>query len=66
MNDMEANANKKPLTLVEVIDGGPLKITGNILLKDLKKDINDNPPEVFLCRCGRSGNKPYCDESHKK
>ena len=52
-------------TLVEVIDGGPLKIEGNIFLKDLKKDILDSPEEVFLCRCGRSCNKPYCDGSHK-
>jgi CDGSH-type Zn-finger protein len=66
MNIMETNGKKKILTLVEVIDGGPLKITGQILLKDLKKDITESPSEVFLCRCGRSGNKPHCDESHKR
>jgi CDGSH iron-sulfur domain-containing protein 3 len=65
MTNMETNDYKKPLTIVEVIDGGPLKITGNIILKDLKKDITDNPVEISLCRCGRSGNKPYCDCSHK-
>jgi hypothetical protein len=66
INDiMEANDNKKSLTIVEVIDDGPLKISGNIVLKDLKRDIIDNPTEIFLCRCGRSGNKPYCDSSHK-
>ena len=66
INDiMETNENKKSLTIVEVIDNGPLKISGNIILKDLKKDIIDNPTEVYLCRCGRSGNKPYCDRSHK-
>ena len=40
---MEANDNKKSLTIVEVIDDGPLKISGNIVLKDLKRDIIDNP-----------------------
>jgi CDGSH iron-sulfur domain-containing protein 3 len=62
---MEGKENNKASALVEVIDGGPLKITGQILLKDPKKDISDNPVEVYLCRCGRSCNKPYCDESHK-
>jgi CDGSH-type Zn-finger protein len=51
--------------LVEVLDGGPLKITGQIILKDPKKEITDSLDEVFLCRCGHSCNKPYCDESHK-
>jgi CDGSH-type Zn-finger protein len=62
---MEGKENNKASALVEVIEGGPLKITGQILLKDQKKDISDNPVEVYLCRCGRSCNKPYCDESHK-
>ncbi len=62
---MEEKENNKASALVEVIDGGPLKITGQILLKDQKKDISDSPVEVYLCRCGRSCNKPYCDESHK-
>jgi CDGSH-type Zn-finger protein len=62
---MEGKENNKASALVEVIDGGPLKITGQILLKDPKKDISDNPVEVYLCRCGLSCNKPYCDESHK-
>jgi len=63
---MATDANNKSFTIVEVIDGGPLKITGNLILKDPKKEISDSPAEVSLCRCGRSCNKPYCDESHKR
>jgi CDGSH iron-sulfur domain-containing protein 3 len=63
---MGTDDNKQASVIVEVIDGGPLKITGQILFKDIKKDISDTPVEVYLCRCGRSCNKPYCDESHKK
>jgi len=43
-----------------------LKITGNFLLKDLKNNKEESPGEILLCRCGKSANKPYCDESHKK
>jgi CDGSH-type Zn-finger protein len=63
---MERNDNNEPAAIVEIIDDGPLKIKGKILLKDLKKDIQENREEVYLCRCGNSGNKPYCDSSHKK
>jgi CDGSH-type Zn-finger protein len=51
---------------VEIIESGPIKITGNFVLKDLKRDKEESVKEVFLCRCGNSANKPFCDESHKK
>jgi CDGSH iron-sulfur domain-containing protein 3 len=63
---MEENKKIKPQAIVEVIEFGPLKITGNFLLKDLKRDKVDSSGEVLLCRCGKSSNKPYCDESHTK
>jgi len=62
---MEKNDNRKATATVEVIENGPLKITGQILLKDIKKDITDAICEVSLCRCGHSCNKPYCDGSHR-
>jgi CDGSH iron-sulfur domain-containing protein 3 len=65
-SDMEENKETKSQAIIEVIDSGPLKITGNFLLKDIKRDKEEFPGEVRLCRCGKSGNKPYCDESHKK
>jgi CDGSH iron-sulfur domain-containing protein 3 len=63
---MEENIKNKSQALIEVIDFGELKITGNFLLKDLQRDKEDSPGEVSLCRCGKSANKPYCDDSHKK
>jgi CDGSH-type Zn-finger protein len=63
---MEENSEHKSKTIVEVVDFGPLKITGNFLLKDLQRNVEASPGEVSLCRCGRSANKPYCDDSCKK
>jgi hypothetical protein len=63
---MEENKEFKPQAVIEVIDNGPIKITGNFLLSDYKRDIMDSPQEILLFRCGRSENKPYCDGSHKK
>ncbi len=63
---MEKKEEHKPQAIIEVIDFGPLKITGNFYIKDLKRGTDESPKEVLLCRCGKSGNKPYCDDSHKK
>ena len=63
---MEEKKENKPQAVIEVIDFGPLKITGNFLLKDMKRDKEESPAEVKLCICGKSANKPYCDESLKK
>lgn len=63
---MEENKQYKAQAIIEVTDYGPLKITGNILIKDMKRGTEDFPGEVLLCRCGKSENKPYCDESHNK
>ncbi len=61
---MEDNNSRKKV-LIEVIEGGPLKITGNFILKDIRRDIDSSPGEVLLCRCGKSSTMPYCDDSHK-
>jgi hypothetical protein len=63
---MEEKKEFKSQAIIEVLDDGPIKITGNILLTDSKRDIVEKPEEIYLCRCGRSQNKPYCDESHKR
>ncbi len=65
-NNEQKEKDFKPQAEVEVTENGPIIIRGNIILRDLKRDIMDSPKEVYLCRCGRSRNKPYCDGSHKK
>ena len=63
---MVLNSANKPQAIVEVIDSGPLKITGNIILKDKQRGKEDSANEIWLCRCGKSNNKPYCDGSHER
>ena len=62
---MEEEKQFKPQATVEIIESGPLKITGNFKIIDVKKGTEEVVNEVWLCRCGKSGNKPYCDSSHK-
>ena len=63
---MEEKKLNKPQAIIEVTDYGPLKISGNMMIKDMKRGFEDYPKEVLLCRCGKSENKPYCDDSHNK
>jgi len=47
---------------------GSLKVEGDVNLLDHSGDeIPTNPGKpFFLCRCGASANKPFCDGSHKR
>jgi len=53
---------------IKLTKGGPLKIEGNfdIIGIDGKPISTDYSKEAYLCTCGRSKNKPFCDDSHKK
>ncbi len=50
-----------------VFDDGPLQIDGPFSIEDEKgRNIKIVAGEsVFLCRCGSSTDKPFCDGSHQ-
>lgn len=45
---------------------GPLKVTGSLEIVSGTGRTIKRTTEVYLCRCGASGNKPFCDGSHRK
>lgn len=47
---------------------GPYLVTGPITIADAEgNEITvDAGRTVKLCRCGHSGKKPYCDDSHRR
>ncbi|NJK97199.1 MAG: CDGSH iron-sulfur domain-containing protein [Bacteroidales bacterium] len=45
--------------------GASLRIKGNFILKDFNGNVIETPDEIKLCRCGKSGNMPFCDHSHR-
>ncbi len=48
-------------------ENGPYRVTGPIELVDHEGNPIDVPGEtIFLCRCGGSTNKPFCDGTHSK
>jgi CDGSH iron-sulfur domain-containing protein 3 len=48
-----------------IIEGGPLEVTGKFRIVDSAGSIIEHNGTVYLCRCGASRNKPFCDDSHK-
>jgi len=53
-------------TLFQVIAGGPLKVSGTFRIKGSNGKLIKKEGPVFLCRCGQSSNKPFCNGMHKR
>ncbi len=51
--------------VIEILEDGPIRITGLQSLRNSKGNEIDCKSEIHLCRCGASQNKPFCDGSHK-
>jgi uncharacterized Fe-S cluster protein YjdI len=52
--------------IAEVMPAGPLLVYGNITVKHIDGSETRKSKVTAFCRCGSSGNKPYCDGTHKK
>ena len=54
-----------PVTTVTAVPDGPLLVRGDLSL-DLGDEGSMPETRAALCRCGYSGNKPFCDGSHER
>jgi CDGSH-type Zn-finger protein len=53
---------------ITVSKDGSLKVEGNVSLADAEGNAlptREGKP-IYLCRCGHSANKPFCDSSHRR
>ena len=51
---------------IKVQKNGSYRVSGNVKLIDAdgnQFEVTENP--FFLCRCGGSSDKPFCDSTHK-
>lgn len=62
----EALAQRDGPLVVSPIPNGPLKVTGNAEVVTGTGHTINRAAELWLCRCGGSANKPYCDGTHKR
>ncbi len=74
MNDTKADeqpatavvAEAANITRIEVAAQGPYLIKTECVIVHANGVEETKTGAVALCRCGASGNKPYCDGSHRK
>jgi CDGSH-type Zn-finger protein len=53
---------------ITLVKNGPIKITGAVEVTDAdgnRVELPVDKPAIFLCRCGESARKPFCDGKHK-
>lgn len=49
---------------VTIVADGPIYLHGNVTVADAGGTVLLRDTRAALCRCGRSANKPLCDNSH--
>jgi hypothetical protein len=61
----EALAVRNGVLDVQPVPNGPLRVVGSLEVVSGTGRTCNKVSETYLCRCGQSKNKPYCDGSHK-
>lgn len=64
--DSQPLAERGGVLHVDPQTDGPLEVTGNLELCAGTGRTFDRVTKTWLCRCGGSANKPYCDGTHRR
>ena len=64
--DGSGKEHAEPVNSVNVAYNGPLFIRGRLVIEDAPTNAPGLAFRTALCRCGKSRNKPFCDNSHEK
>lgn len=62
MSDSRANSK---VTITALTDG-PLEVSGDVEVLAADGTLIRETDKTYLCRCGHSAKKPFCDGAHKK
>lgn len=55
------------MVTIRALKNGPYEVSGRPRVADFEAaayPVDEDP--IYLCRCGRSATKPFCDGTHKK
>jgi CDGSH-type Zn-finger protein/uncharacterized Fe-S cluster protein YjdI len=62
----EPLASRAGALVITSLKNGPLMAAGNLEVVSGTGRTTQRTTKAFLCRCGQSANKPYCDGTHSK
>ncbi|MCB8994329.1 MAG: CDGSH iron-sulfur domain-containing protein [Bacteroidales bacterium] len=51
-------------TIFTALKNGPLQVSGKFTITGPDGKVIEAPSPAYLCRCGGSHNKPFCDGTH--
>ena len=49
---------------INLMENGPILVNGVVEIKNSKGEVLPTESTFAMCRCGNSGNKPFCDGTH--
>ena len=61
----EPNKEAENKLVITPTENGSIHIEGNFELRDSEGELIYRGSDTWLCRCGGSGNKPFCDGAHR-
>jgi len=62
--DGKTEVNQENEISIRIVKNGPYEIQGPVEFDSPKWSINASKTNFALCRCGKSGNIPFCDYAH--
>lgn len=62
MSDSQSDSQVTIKTLTD----GPLEVSGEVEILAADGGLIKQATKSFLCRCGHSEKKPFCDGAHKR
>ena len=66
LKEVTMSESKETRTAIDVLKNGPVKVHGPCTVTQSDGSMQELDKDIFLCRCGHSANKPFCDGSHKR
>lgn len=60
-----ADSSPAPVT-IKCLTDGPLEVAGEVEVLASDGSVIKQATKSYLCRCGHSANKPFCDGAHKR